>query len=228
MPVVDVGSPYSHVFIGTPTHICKRYCAHQFVKAVEQFAPGASHLIACNSRGNAEAYYRLAVDSTRQEFVQLNLDESYYHCPDSTHKRLEATMNLLRDKFLSSGKFYYLSLEADVIINEATLGQLLICARETGADIIHANCYPGFHPYETFTLVERMTLGCTLIVRPVLNKFKFRYNKCLLRAYPDAFLAEDAVKYGFKIGYNPDIKVEHVNDITGTRGWSSLPFIERS
>jgi hypothetical protein len=228
MPVVDAGSLYNNVFIGTPTHICKRYCANQFIQAVDFYAPGAWHLIICNSLGNAEIYYRSKHTSVKREFQHLKLDESYYHRPDATHRRLTVTMNSLREQFLSSGKFYYLSLEADVIINEQTLGMLLESIRSSGADIIHSNCYPGFHDYDTFTWVERMTLGCTIVKRSVLDKIAFRYDNSLLRAYPDAFLAEDAVKQGFKIGYDPKIKVEHCNDITGTRGWSTLPFVERS
>jgi len=214
---------YENLFICTPTHICKRYAAKQLVTAVLRYAPGAHFIVVANSTGNPEPYYR----APGVHFVHLKLDETHYNYPDSIHKRITASMNHGRDLFLGSRKFtHFLSLESDVLINAATIPDMLMAIEEPNVHVVHSNCYPGFHKETEVTQVGRVTLGCTLIKREVLELLPFRYDERLLAAHHDAFFAADCNEAGFNIFYHPEIRVEHMHDYVGQRGWGDLPLSE--
>lgn len=212
---------YPSVFVACPTHIVKRYCAAQFVGAVLEHAPGAAFTIVANSRGNPAPYYRR--EGVR--FIHQKLGDEFYDRTDSIHKRIVHSVNFLRQLFLNGEWEYYLSLEADVILNAATLPAMLDRLMSFGA-VLTTNCYPGFHTVTEFSRVDRLTMGCTLIKRPVLELVEFRYDQSLLAAHYDAFFAHDCNVRKIPMWYDPAIVLEHKSDSQGYRGWHQLPPIE--
>lgn len=211
---------FSNIFVATPTHIIKRYCAEEFISAVLQHAPGVEFVVVANSRGNPSPYYR----RKGVRFIHQELDESYYDRVDSIHKRIVHSVNFLRDLFLNGKWEYYLSLEADVILNSNTIPAML--DRQCFGAVLHTNCYKGFHDLTEFGRVQRITMGCTLIRRPVLESISFRYDPDLLAAHYDALFAHDCNVRGIPMWYDPEIVVEHKSDSQGFRGWHHLPPIE--
>lgn len=237
---------YNDVFIATPTHTCKRYCATKYLEAifsafkVQDVAPRSLTTkeniyhspviaIANNARGSAATYYN-AVTLRHQKVVRffyfdLTLPDDFYGRADSIHRRIVYSMNYLRDRFLETDCKYFLSLEADVLINKHTLEGLLQHIQLY--PVVHSNCYPGFHTQNFPCLVQRMTLGCTMISREVVEKIPFRYDVNLLACHHDGHFAFDTIQKGYEIFYDPYLKVDHVHNTLGSRGWEQLPMSER-
>ncbi len=214
---------HDDVLIGTPTHFCKSYCAEKFSVALFAHANGAISFIACNSIVDVEAYYQ----KSGAHFIKLNLGEEFYDKEDSIHRRITHTMNLLREEFLSSGKKFFLSLEADVLLAEDTIDRLKETMHAHNADVVHANCYTGFNTSIKPSVTKRLTLGCTLIKREVLEAISFRYDPSMLNGFHDAFFAHDCADKNFLMIYDPAAKTIHLHDNANTRGWNSLSLKER-
>ena len=228
---------FPNVFIGTPTHACKRYCVKQFVDAVRRYAPGAKFVMLCNSRGAAG--FDLFFDGTTYLSPGFSeaLDDSYFDGADSIHKRITRTCNELRERFLLSDCDLYLSLESDVILGPDTLPRM-VAAISDEYPIVYANCYrwPGGRGFLDDTRagpVDRVTMGCTLMRRKVLEAIGYRYDPNLLGAFPDAHFALDCRNKGFKMWYDPTIWCDHLETPaakgvgSNRRGWAELPESEK-
>lgn len=222
---------FPNLFIGTPTHSCKEYCADRFVDAVLKHAPGAFICVLCNSRLDARGYDVPGVyydHIGRNHLVPPVLDDSHYHTKEAVHKRIAKTCNMLREAFLEAEAFdLYLSLESDVILAADTLPRMLEAISDD-YPIVYANCYrwPSGRPFLEYTAngpTDRITMGCTLMKRKVLEKIEFRYDPELLAAFPDAHFAYDCRLHGFGMWYDPTIYVEHVEGGKGRRGWGEIP-----
>ena len=213
---------FSSIFIATPTHICKSYCAAEFTRATYDHCRkyGAAHYVACNSRGDAFKYYSNPPGVIYTHHPELGT--AFSGGQDSIHRRITATMQFLRACFLNGNWEWFLSLESDVIINEKTVQSMLNC----GQLVVHSNCYHGFHACGTGK-VDRITLGCTLIHRSVLEPIHFRYDPKILGAFHDAFFAIDCLNSNKTIWYDETITVEHRHTDAGQRGWERLPSGER-
>jgi hypothetical protein len=221
---------FDKVFIGTPTHFCKRYCAQEFVQAANLYASskGAYHVVLCNSRADAAMHYRApGVHYGHMPEIAVKWNGK----PDSIHNRICCTMNMLRQNFLSAGSVdypspqweWFLSLEADVILQPDTLERMLAWQKP----VLHTNCYDGFHQQKEAGKVDRITLGCTLVHRSVVERFEFRVDPEILGAFHDAFLAHDCNNAGIEMFYDPTIILPHRHDDVGTRGWNGLPSSEK-
>lgn len=224
---------YSDLFIGTPTHAIKAYCAHRFVGAVAAHAPGAEFNVLCNSREGALADY--AGKGVLYHHIGARLDESHFDNPEAVHRRIVSTCNDLRRRFLESGRGVYLSLEADVILAADTLPRMFAAISDE-CPVVYANCYrwPTGRPfleYDTPQRTDRITMGCTLMRREVLSKIEYRYDSKLLGAFPDAHFGHDCNVNGFGMWYDPSIYVEHCEAPAPKdglpRGWGELPKSER-
>jgi len=214
---------YDNLFIGTPTHACKQYCAGDFIKASIENAPKAWHATVCNSRRDISHMYHLPEFGRMGR--KMELGDDFYGQKDSIHRRLVVSMNYLRAAFLSTGKPWFLSLEADVLLRKDTLPLLFDIAGHATDDniqVLHANCYPGFNTSEVICKTERITLGCTLIHREVMERLEFRYEPAILAAFHDAFFGHDAVAAGFAVYYTPFAICDHAHDEGGHRGWQDL------
>lgn len=218
---------YENIFIATPTHIAKRYCAGKFVDAVIKYAPGSQFHIASNSRLSAREFY----EREGVTYHDIVLDEMHYECQGAIHRRVVSTVNHLRDIFLNLPRMHqcnwFLSLESDVIIKEDTLDRMLWAACESRAKVVYSNCYPGFLSLTEPGFTDRITLGCTLIHREVVEKIPFRFDMGLLAAFHDAFLAYDCNYQAIRMWYDPGIEPEHVHMGNGDRGWSQFPASEK-
>lgn len=210
------------VFIATPTHICKRYCSAEFCKAAIENAVdpfGSKFHVYCNSRASAALYY----GDMKIMYRDIEPIEGFYEQPDSVHKRLVTTVRKLREDFLLTDCDWYLSLEADVILGPGMLMAML----HHNVDVLHTNCYPGFHTEPEFCETDRITMGCTLVKRHVIEKIPFRYDKGLLAAHYDAFFVNDCRAAGFGVYYDPQIEPDHREDRLPGRGWNNIPASER-
>ena len=214
------------IFIGTPTHFCKRYCADRFMSGIISVPKGISKYIVSNSLADASDYYKPTQDYTGHNiyFRQLSLDRDFYGHKDSIHRRIVYTMNFLRSMFLDTTCGLYISLESDVIISYQIVDEILFTlGNNPEIDILHTNCYKGFNAEQRLSKTNRITLGCTAIKRRVLDSIKFRYDENLLAAFHDAFFIMDAIASGFNAYYHPHIKVNHLRNVNKSQGWDELP-----
>lgn len=212
------------VFIATPTHVCKRYCAAEFCRevtrnAIEPFA--CSVIIAGNSKASCSAYYSTA---SGIEYRDMEFGPEYFGKVDSIHRRITDTALYLRERFLLTDAEWYLSLESDVILwTEGFLPRMV----GHNVPVLHTNCYPGFNMCASYGTTQRITMGCTLIKREVIEKISFRYNPDLLGAHYDALFAHDCNVAGIKMYYDPSIQPIHKEDRLPGRGWMNIPESER-
>jgi hypothetical protein len=235
MSIKDIaGLRYNNVFIATPTHICKRYCASRFLEAVERNADGAFHCIVDNSGSKAiKSYYPERKDRHVDSLKEMTPKDAEGKAW-SIHERIVGSMNYCLGVFLNSfdkKHEWFLSLESDVILDVNTIQDLILTADKHCCKVVHSNCYPGFNKSLEICETDRLTLGCTLIHRSVFDSERFlcfRYDKEILAAFHDAFFAIDCKERGIKMIYNPFIKVLHMHAANKSRGWEELPSIERN
>lgn len=210
------------IFVATPTHICKRYCAQEFWKsAVEHIVKpfGAKFHIYCNSRASAKIFY----DSPHITYKDMRLGEDCFENKAAIHRRLLSTVKALREDFLLTDLEWYLSLESDVIIGPGMMKAML----DRDVDVLHTNCYPHFQPMTSFGPVDRITMGCTLVKRYVIDSVEFSCDENILEAHYDAFFVNHCREKGFGVFYDPLIEPQHREDSLPGRGWSQIPWSER-
>jgi hypothetical protein len=224
---------FPQVFIGTPTHACKVYCAERFVEATLRNAPGSLFAVLCNSKDSPYPYTGCGI----YDHLGGSLSDSHFDNAEAVHRRIVSTCNVLRDMFLVTSCDLYLSLESDVILDADTLPRM-IAALSDEYPVVYANCYrwPDGRPFleqKVAGPTDRITMGCTLMKRSVLEQIEYRYDPNLLGAFPDAFFAYDCREKGIGMWYDPAIWVEHVEDPTARgqgsikRGWGELPKSEQ-
>lgn len=220
-----------NMFIATPTHIIKDYCAREFAhEASVRFSP-SNIFILCNSKEEMRELYTV----NNVNYLHVHFDDSYYNVYGAIQRRVTTTMNILRHIFLEhTPKLdWFVSLEADVILNDAAVDELIRTLNERpDIVVLHTECYHGFQDQlaaqEQTVEVDRMTLGFTAIHRSVLERFEFKINMDMLAAFHDAHFAMDCVANGIKIHYNPKIIVEHRDSgAYNGRGWQNLSLRER-
>jgi hypothetical protein len=220
-----------NMFVATPTHIIKDYCAREFaVEVSSRFLP-ENVFILCNSKEDMQELYSV----NGIQYLHAHLDDSYFNEYGCIQRRVVISMNILRHIFLhhTPKLDWFISLEADVIMNNAAFNEL-VSTLNSRPDIVvlHTECYHGFQDQlaaqYNIVEVERMTLGFTAIHRSVLERFKFKVNPEAYEAFHDAHFAMDCVANGIKIHYNPKIVVDHRDSAAyNGRGWQNLSLRER-
>ena len=212
------------LFVGTPTHVIKRYAAkaytHGLVKSTLVACPVS---IVCNSKEKMRDEYKPF------EVLHLFLGADYYGNPQAIHRRILISMHYVREQFLHSGAEWLLSLEADLILTPEILEQMEHRVNTVpDLRVLYTNCYRGFiQDIKGLGLTNRITLGCTLLHREVVDRFPFRIEWDNLKAFHDAHLANDCSNAGIPMHYDNDIIVNHVESIGTGRGWGHLPITER-
>lgn len=216
-----------NLFIATPSHSCKRYCANEFTQALKEHAPQAYKSIIFNSTG------RILFGGENEVFQSVSFLENATDLRNkigSIHERIVQSAQKLREQFLAGKWEYYLSLESDVILNELTIPLLFSLARTyPDCNVFHTECYTSFHPkYENNPQrVHRLTMGCTLIHRDIIKDYPFRYDPLNLAAHYDALFAMDLNNNNVPIIYDANIVLEHRENRTTGRGWIELPRSEK-
>ena len=229
---------HKNIMVLTPTHNVKDYAARHLVAHTSTAFPvekrGGPYwwCVAANSREFNWSPYIDATDAGIRCIHFSHLSDEYYGCEGAIHRRVVYTMNQLRECFLASNKRWFLSLEADVLVTASDINALITRVNEGRLVCLHANCYAGFNTSPVFCRTTRITLGCTLIHRSIIEKYEFRYEPEKLAAFHDAFLITDMVRDGVPAHYDPNIKPKHVSRDRGPdgklrRGWDKLPISER-
>jgi len=223
----------SQIFIATPTHICKRYAAKQFSDAICLYTGNARSMVVCNSKADAAPYY---AGCRKMQYTRLDVSKSEYNNRiDSIHRRITDSANMLRDYFLKHTMCeWYLSLESDVILIPTTMEKIFkrvstgnFSQEGSLIKVLHTNCYQYFNDANEFGKTNRITMGCTLIHRSVLDHIKFRYDIQRLNGHYDAFFASDCSSNFIDMFYDPDIHVHHIKNAYGFGGWQELPASEK-
>ena len=218
--------PVERIFIATPTHICKRYCATEFVGSVLSHALDVYDCefhIAGNSEASCEKFY----SNPRVKYNDMDLPSTYFKHREAIHQRIVYTANFLRRAFLESDCKFYLSLEADVMLHAHDMQELVRnMVSLTDWDVLHTNCYANFNRSLVREPTNRITMGCTLVRRAVLEEVSFRYDSKVLAAHYDAFFCKDAIAENYRCVYEPSIKPDH-RDQSNMRGWVEIPYSER-
>ncbi len=223
-----------NIMVATPTHSAKHYAAAHLVKYTDRAFPVERRrdgwwVVAANSKEfNWAPFHRVS----GIEMVHLrDLPSDHYECKGAIHRRVVTTMNQMRELFLISSFQWFLSLESDVLLTVNQVNDMIARVNENRIVCLHTNCYVGFNKSPTFTKTTRLTLGCTLIHRSIIEQFEFKYNPDILAAFHDALLITDMTYAGIPAHYDPNVKPVHLcekRDDKGVtlRGWQNLPKSE--
>ncbi len=208
------------ILVGCPTSNHKEYCFEEYLKGIKELTyKNFDILLVDNSKD--DDYYNKIKDK-----IPVIKDKYFENARD----RIIHSRNILRNKVLSEGYDYLLSLEQDVIPpkdvierllkdNQKIVGGLyfktgsfnelipLVWLREDKNHARRAN----IEEIKEDKLIEVITcgLGCILIHRSVLEKIEFRYSKDK-KAFDDVWFCEDARNNNFKIFCDTGIKCKHL------------------
>lgn len=224
----------TNIMVATPTYSVKHYAAAHLAKHTDQAFPVERRRdgwwrIVANSREFDWAPFQHVVGL---DMIHLNkLPDDHYECKGAIHRRVVASMNQLRELFLSSSSQWFLSLESDVLLTRKQVRDMIACVNEHRIVCLHTNCYVGFNDSPVFTKTDRLTLGCTLIHRSIIEQFEFKYRPDLLAAFHDALYVYDMNKAGIISHYEPNIQPIHLCEVRSKgsivcRGWQHLPTSE--
>ena len=178
---------YPKVLIAIPTYNKKEYCLPEFLKALENLTYPNYDVIFCDTSPGNDYFEKL-------KGMGLNVLKSNFNNIDS-RLNLRDGRNILRMHFLTHDYDYYFSLEDDNIPPKDIIQRLL----EVNEDVVGGwytfrNEYPSVilgNPYNTgfranIPLWEKtpsvfkcfsMGLGCVLIKKYVIEKFKFKVEQ---------------------------------------------------
>lgn len=222
------------VFVAVPTFSGKEYCLHQFLQSVKSLP--CDVLIVDNSADPGFCNRMRAAIGEDNKNVGI---ETIGHCfwvNDCSRKKLTMTRNYMRDRFLEGQYRFFLSLESDMIVEEAEIHRLIehhsegvlgaLIERE-GKDTVvsrridyQAGKHCRRYNYSTSELKGKITeakgchLAMTLIPRPVLERISFRYEPTV-QMHDDSFFSLDCSRAGFKIYCDGHVKPVHL--------WQSWP-----
>jgi hypothetical protein len=229
-----------NVYFGTYTYVHKIYCDREFMGQVVAQLPDElviGKLIVDNSKGengNSDRYcahLQGLSDSlgARAEVIHVDVDRE----PKNSiiHRRIVASANIIRDRFLTTTAEWLLLVETDVIPPQGFLPEMMEKAQ--GFDIFGLPYYKGWHANEWFLPQHREVVecspsyahvlsGCTLYSRRLIERFPFRYDPDVLFPCPDSWISYDARNNGFRLGHYTGLKCRHLAMIDGKRGWEHL------
>lgn len=219
---------YQKVLIGCPTSYHKRYCLKAYVAGLRKLIyPNANFIIVENSQDDTYFNEIKALTADMPNFI---LQKGPWF--DGAKDRIIASRNQIRQYALDNGFDYFLSLEQDVIFQDADAvqkmvahGKDIVAGVVIGEQLMNGQWAPSpmlyvdskVDPEKMWFLdpkeiekpqcieVRATALGCVLMSRAVLEKIQFRYAG----GFDDMMFSLDARAARFKIYCDTTIRTEH-------------------
>jgi len=201
------------VFIGTPIHQKKQYCLNTFFQCALSLDYDSFKILAVDNSTNEQFIQTMKQQYTNEhiEFYHIHFDTDSKD-GDLMHKRLVASYNYMRERFLQSDYDLFMTLECDVMIQHDGLKKLV----DANKEMIQGLYYPGFfneleHGEGIVKIPDHRGLnGISLFTRRVIEKIEFRYDQNNLTGLQDAFFFTDAYNLKFESWLHKDVKAMHV------------------
>jgi len=220
--------PSFKVVAGAPIHACKEYALERYVTSLRELREF--------SKSQFEVELVLVDNTPSEDFYNRRLTSlSDFHierCVVShprfpIHARIAASQNRIRQRVLTGGFDYWLSVEADVLPPPDALIRLSQYLSENQLHAAQGYYYDEFdeaafraRPEDPFWL-----MGLSLVQREVLELIEFRFDESLYEGFSDAFFGHDMRRAGFRYGFCGDVGAEHLaqdpKDPKG-RGWNLI------
>ena len=207
------------ILVGCPTSDRKKYCLKEYLESIKSLSfPSYDVLIVDNSE--TDEYY----NEIKKELPCIK--SKFY---EAARKSIVESRNILREKVLSEGYDYFLSLEQDVIPPKDVIERLLKTGNKVVSGlyfyIVDNELMPmawgrvddkhalrlGLKDVEEDKLIEVITagLGCILIHRSVLEKVKFRYVE-EKKPFDDVWFCEDVRESKENVYLDTSVKCKHL------------------
>jgi hypothetical protein len=216
------------VLVSCPTADVKDYCFSDWVNQVQNLTYKNYDIHVVDNSDNREFY-----DKWKEIIPMSRVSPQNY---DSVKSVMAKSHDLCRKKALDGGYEYLLHLESDIFCPNDIIESLMSHNKKIVGATYHIGVGEdsqlmiqqienfGDALRETYTLksgdlsfidgtVKRVFscgLGCVLIHRSVLSKFKFRYEKGA-NVHPDSFFFYDMNSIGEKVYVDTDIYCNHEN-----------------
>jgi GT2 family glycosyltransferase len=211
------------VLVGCPTWAGKSYILENYIASIKAIDyPNYDILIVDNSPDNA---YAERIRSLGVECIQIPWME---HAKD----RITTSRNILRERALTGGYDYFLSVEQDVIVEPKTLNAMIAHKKDFVTTLVLTTIVrdgkqylvpivsvdfetrPGKYRYVTSKDIAKgplipitlSHLACTLISRRALERFPFRHEKS---GFDDSWFCFDLVKAGFALWCDTTLRPKH-------------------
>lgn len=215
------------VLVGCPTSDYKAYCLDEYAKIIKNLSyDNYNILLVDNSKTNKY--------SERIKKLGLNVIKAPYF--ESARERIVISRNILREYAIKNNYDYLLSLEQDVIPPKDIIERLLESNKKIISGVYFAyNFYQGKHQLLPLIWVDfdektkkmfyldkaklwsnevvKITtcgLGCVLIHKEILKKFKFRYDSNYKEGFDDMFFCKDLREKKIEIYADTSIKCKHL------------------
>lgn len=215
------------ILIGGPIHWCKTYSIRPWVKGMRAMRDYASSIL-----GGATIELYASDNSPDSEFAEMLAltypDVRVEHVRDPNdpklpiYARIAASENQQRTAVLDGAYDYMLSVECDVVPGPTALIDLLFKLEADGLDAVQGFYYDGFDE-KKFEESPFWLLGLSLIHRRVLEAVPFRFELQRPNGPPDAFFGHDMTARGFKYGFDPRARAQHLRRGGGSSGWELIP-----
>jgi len=221
---------YPKILIACPTYEGKDYIIDKWVENIKNISyPNFDYLIVDNSVN--EEYYK-KLESRGYNVVHVNRGK---HSRDA----LSNAQNYIREKVLVEGYDYWLSVESDLLPPKNIVWKLLLHGKPVTGVIYYLGDWGPEkpHPACLFVLdkkesgltgtrlvkpeelcnvvntglqqVHGMGLGCTLISRNILSRFKFWTDERFVDKHSDVYFYLDLQNAGVPVFVDTNIVVKH-------------------
>ncbi len=210
------------ILIGAPVCDAYSYCLEEFLAGIKAI--------------NYHNYDILLVDNSKTEdfynkLKGLNLNVARIPYKESARDRMVDSRNILRQYVLDKNYDYLLSLDADIVLNEDILKNLLLHKKDIISAVYFRELTNKEGQTKIFPLIlesdpdnpdiirpvkdlstRRLVkiamcgLGCVLVSRKVLESINFRY----LKGFDDEAFCIDAKEKGFEIYADTGLICKHL------------------
>lgn len=159
------------ILIGTPTHISKDYAMERWIQNVSKNKYPVHLLLIDNSPDN-KYIEKLEKYCNKYGIKNYQIKHIKFDQNMGAHIRIEASQEIIRQYVLSHDYDAWFSWECDQIIPANTLDKLIKMMKSGNYSMVAANSWARWDP-----AILNTNMGCTLISRECLEKFRFLPTK---------------------------------------------------